>query len=583
MAEAFAVSGLVSAVTSVMETGGKIVRRLKDAENSIGAFDDVAAQLTLILETLEALKSESVFDKAEQSAGRPLLQAVQGCQRQVTQLESLLDICLILADDGKTQKDLKAGRATTNEKRIRSIQYTLETYESTLTRYLGQRAAVDVAEGNEFIQSLESTPSLKSSQSLGKSVATSLRRRLRRLFRRTHMKSTPSSAEQTIVKPPTPSSAEQRIVKLPALQIPEFVSRFNVIEDLNKALVPSHPPTVVWLHGLRGQGKTQIALECCRQLQRSQAFKTIIWIDASSKETITAEYSLLLKKLSGNTPPSPDIDQSSDFQQRLEDWPEPFLLVFDGCDRSAALQEMIVTLPRNPKCVTLCTSRFLDSDQLGQVISVAPMSDGEASDLLFWRCSAEVNEESMAKASQITEQLGHMPLAVDQAASYIKASRLPLASFLEAYESCKDTILRKIPNLRESLNSDTGDEQRSALSVYATWELTYGEFVRNVDDSPDVPRLLSFLASLRCENIPESVCRSYAQSSKDHRSSAPSFLVDGQWDSGRFHDLVARLAANSVVTGIGFEDDDITVTLHPLVQEWIRHRLPALEQQPIAP
>ena len=593
MAEAFAASGLVS--TSLTETGCKIIRRLKDAKNTGGAFDDIAAQLTDILETLEALKSESVFDTADQSAGRPLLQAVQGCQRQVTQLESLLDSCLILADDGETQKDLKAARATTNEKRIRSIQYTLETYETTLIRYLGQRDALNVDEGNEYIQSSTATPSFKPPPSLAKSLATSLHRRVDRILRRTHLRSTPSSAEQKNVKLPAPSSAEQRIVKLPApssaeprivqlpaLQIPEFVSRLDLNEDLRRALVPSDPPTVIWLHGMGGQGKTQIALECCRQLQRSQAFKTIIWIDASSKEKITAEYSLLLNKLSGNTSPSPDIDQAPDFQQRLEDWPEPFLLVFDGCDRPAALQEMKVQLPRNPNCVTLCTSRSLDSDQLGQVISVPPMSDGEASDLLSWRCLAGVTEESMAKSSQITEELGHMPLAVDQAASYIKASRLPLASFLEAYESSKDAILRQIPNIRESLNSDTGDERRSSLSVYATWELTYGEFVRSVDDSPDVLLLLRFLASLQYENIPESVCRSYAQSSEDHPSWASSFIVDGQWDSGSYHDFAARLAANSLVTGIGFEDDDITVSLHPLVQEWIRRRLPAPEQQPIA-
>ena len=599
MSEAFAASGLVS--TSVTETGSKIIRCLKDAKNPRGAFDDIAAQLTSILETLEALKSESVFDTADQSAGQPLFQAVQGCQRQVTQLESLLDSCLILPDDGKTQKDLKALRATTNEKRIRSIQYTLETYETTLIRYLGQRNALNVDEGNEFIQSLTTTPSIEPppsiepSPSLAKSLVTSLRRRFRRILRRTNSKSTPSSAEQKIVKLPAPSSAqqrivklpapssaEQRIVKLPALQIPEFVSRLDLNEDLIRALVPSDPPTVIWLHGMGGQGKTQIALERCRQLQRSQAFKTIIWIDASSKEKITAEYSLLLNRLSGNTPPSPDIDQASDFQQRLEDWPEPFLLVFDGCDRPAALQEMKVRLPRNPKCVTLCTSRFPDSDQLGRVIRVPPMSDGEAFDLLSWRCLAEVSEESMAKASRITEELGHMPLAVDQAASYIKASRLPLASFLEAYESRKDAILRRFPNILESLNSDTGDERRSSLSVYATWELTYRAFVHNVDDSPDVPLLLSFLASFQYENIPESVCRSYAQSSGNHPSWASSFIVDGQWDSGKYHDFAARLAANSLITGIGFEDDDMTVSLHPLVQEWIRRRLPAPVQQPVA-
>ncbi|MDI1492841.1 MAG: hypothetical protein OHK93_004624 [Ramalina farinacea] len=586
MSEAFAASGLVS--TSVTETGGKIIRRLEEAKNGGGAFDDIAAQLTSILETLEALESESVFDKADQSSGQPLLRAVQGCQRQVKQLESLLDSCLVLPDDGKTQKDLKALRATTNEKRIRSIQYTLETYETTLIRYLGQRNALNVDEGNEFIQSLTNTPSIEPppsiepSPSLAKSLVTSLRRRFRRILRRTHSKSTPSSAEQKIVKLPAPSSAEQRIVKLPALQIPEFVSRLDLNEDLNRALVPSDPPTVIWLHGMGGQGKTQIALERCRQLQRSQAFKTIIWIDASSKEKITAEYSLLLNRLSGNTPPSPDIDQASDFQQRLEDWPEPFLLVFDGCDRPAALQEMKLRLPTNPKCVTLCTSRFLNPDQLGRVISVPPMSNGEAYDLLSWRCLAEVSEESMAKASQITEELGHMPLAVDQAASYIKASRLPLTSFLEAYESKKDAILRRFPNILESLNCDTGDEQRSSLSVYATWELTYRAFIRHVDDSPDVRLLLSFLASFQYENIPESVCRSFAQSSENHPSWASSFIVDGQWDSGKYHDFAARLAANSLITGIGFEDDDMTVSLHPLVQEWIRHQLPAPVQQPVA-
>ena len=522
MAEAVAVVGLVSAVGSLTKIGSNIIGRLKDAKHSIRAFDDIANQLPVILQSIEVLKSESVADIVDQSSGPSLLRAVEGCQRQVIQLEELLDSCVISAGDGTAQKVFKAGRAVRSEKRIRSILDILETYKTTLILHLGR-----------------SNTSSKS----------------------------------------TPSPIEHRFVRLPALQVSCFVGRDVLIRDLIKGLVPSNPPKVMCLHAMGGQGKTQIALECCRQLQRSAIFHTIIWIDATSENTMNAEYSLLFNKLARNTPPAPSLDKAQYSQQRLEDWPEPFLLVFDNCDQRAALQAVKEHLPKNPHGVTLCTSRHLDCDRLGQVISVPAMSESEASELLFLRCKAERTDENAAKASQITEVLGCLPLAVDQAASYIKGRRLPLTTFLKQYETRKDAILKHIPDGWEYQKSHCDDVKKSSLSVFAIWELAIDEFDREHDNSYNVSELLSFLAFVHYQSIPEKLCRCYARSISVRPPWVSQFIVDGQWNSGRYQDLVAKLLARSLITNMELCGEDTSVSLHPLVQMWARLRLSILEQQ----
>lgn len=521
MAEAIAFVGLVSAVTTLTETGFKIIRRIKDAKDSIGAFDHIANQLPLLLELIEPLKSESLADAADQSSGSSLLRAVEGCQRQIKQLEELLDSCSMLATDGRARKFIKAVKQTQSEKKIRSIQDTLEGYKTTLILFLG--------------------------------------------------KPTPSKS--------TLSSAEHRFVKLPALQVSCFVGRDELIRDLIKALVPSEPPTVICLHAMGGQGKTQVALECCRQLQRSQAFQTIIWIDATSKGTMNAEFNDLLKELAKNAPSSLELDKVGGFQQVLEDWPEPYLLIFDNCDRPAALQAVKECLPSNPNGVTLCTSRHLDSDRLGQVISVPPMSVSEASELLLSRCKAVRTDGNVAEASEITKMLGFLPLAVDQAGSYIKRRRLPLTAFLEHYRIRKDSILKHVPDVWEYRKSQGDDEKKTSLSVFTTYELALGELDREDDDSHDVAGFLSFLAFFHYREIPELLCQSHAQRSGDDLSWISRFLVDGHWDSGRYQDLAAKLLANSLITSMDFQGKETSISLHPLVQTWARLRLSRSEQQ----
>ena len=164
----------------------------------------------------------------------------------------------------------------------------------------------------------------------------------------------------------------------------------------------------------------------------------------------------------------------------------------------------------------------------------------------------------------------------------MKKGRISLADFLIAFELQKDEILGQISNVPESRDSHTGDQQGTSYSLYATWELAFDEVVRKVGGSHDAPMFLSTLASFQDPIIFESVCRSYAQSSKDHPAWASSFIVDGQWDSGKYHDFAAKLAANSLVA-IGFEGDDMMVSMHRVVQEWVRHRLPSPEQQRDAP
>lgn len=188
-----------------------------------------------------------------------------------------------------------------------------------------------------------------------------------------------------------------------------------------------------------GQGKTQLALEYCR---RQRASHSVFWVDAMSSGTAFRSFENIASKLApGANFPNPEAARGY-VLKALESFSDPLLLVFDTFDQPGEFTTVKDFFPLGAKIIL--TSRHNDSKRLGSSIEVGVMSYDEGIELLLHQAGLEKSTENLEHAKAITQELGGLALAIDQAATYINARNVPLHTFSEVYEKRRAAILKHV-------------------------------------------------------------------------------------------------------------------------------------------
>ncbi|HQZ66541.1 MAG TPA: NB-ARC domain-containing protein, partial [Planctomycetaceae bacterium] len=171
------------------------------------------------------------------------------------------------------------------------------------------------------------------------------------------------------------------------------------------------------LTGLGGVGKTQIAVE---YVYRHQAdYQNVFWINAASQITIDAgilEIATLLEF------PKSGLHDKAFVANGVLQWlatNSAWLLVLDNADEPDLLQTLIAG---NRHGHYLVTSRQSVLDGLGVVCSmpIGVMNDKEATGFLLKRANRlQTTGQELEAVKSLAEELGRLPLALEQAGSYI--------------------------------------------------------------------------------------------------------------------------------------------------------------------
>ena len=93
-------------------------------------------------------------------------------------------------------------------------------------------------------------------------------------------------------------------------------------------------------------------------------------------------------------------------------------------------------------------------------------------ELLLLQSRHERTEETVENARRIVETLGGLALAIDQAATYIRAGDMPLKSFAEVFANRRSAILKHTPTHWEYSKTRL-EERDKPLSVFTTWEMSF--------------------------------------------------------------------------------------------------------------
>src|SRR5277367_666123 len=241
------------------------------------------------------------------------------------------------------------------------------------------------------------------------------------------------------------------------------------------------------LHGMGGIGKTQCAVEYV--YSNRTYYARIYWILAADEASILSGYEKIAKaaRLPISQPATP-----REIAEIVKSWlrsEESWLLVFDNLDEYAVAKGL---LPENGlRKHTLITTRNPKTSGIPAESLEVPLLDAEDSiDLLFTLSTVESNPlsgQQKEEARLIVEELGYLPLAILQAASFIREVTGSLSTYLDEYHK----------NRRELIKWPTNDSQYPH-SVATTWSMSFTVVQANF---PHAARLLQLFSLLNPDGI----------------------------------------------------------------------------------
>ena len=288
------------------------------------------------------------------------------------------------------------------------------------------------------------------------------------------------------------------IWNIPYPRNPYFLGRDILFEQISRhmqagqATALSQPQAI---SGLGGIGKTQIAVEYAYQFR--QEYEAVLWVRAESQETLTASYGELARLL---LLPEREAQDQEQVIAAVKAWLQLhhlWLLILDNADELGLLPPF---LPPASSGHVLLTTRAWDMQRLAQRVEVDSWPIEVGAHFLLRRAGrlpldallGQAKSLERARACQISEQMGGLPLALDQAGAYLEATDMSLEDYQQVYQQHR----RHLHQRRGALVPDHPEP------VATTWALS---FARVKQQNRAAAALLQLCAFLSPDAIPEEV------------------------------------------------------------------------------
>ncbi|MFI8938306.1 tetratricopeptide repeat protein [Streptomyces syringium] len=334
------------------------------------------------------------------------------------------------------------------------------------------------------------------------------------------------------LRAPAEVPAPPGLNNLPAPRSAVFVGRDEDLARLGAAMDAGGAPTVV--HGLGGMGKSTLALHyahCHRD-----RYNPVWWVPAETPDGIT----LALATLAAHLDPYAGLTASASAEgaawatawlQSHEGW----LLVLDNAETPDDLAPVIGRLTTGQHLIT--SRRATGWHHLAQPLGLRTLAPDASTDLLMRITGEPDGPDDGPALEELAAELGHLPLALTQAAAYIQHTAIAPASYLAR--------LRSHP-ARMFAASATDNHERTIARV---WQLTLQAVAARNPLAVDILRTFAWLG-------PDDVPRELAEALDDD-----PIAVD---------EALALLHAYSMITLT-----PRTFTVHRLVQAVARTPDPA--------
>ncbi|KAI3529779.1 hypothetical protein CABS03_00622 [Colletotrichum abscissum] len=379
--------------------------------------------------------------------------------------------------------------------------------------------------------------------------------------------------------------AVEQEVQINSIASPQFTGRLDILNKMGQYFCErpsgSSPRRHLRIWGMGGVGKTQIVLRF-RDLYGSR-FDRIFWINAATTASIYESFRLLTAEIFGGEPSRPDFGRVRNWlaQSHAEEW----LLVFDNNDTI----DVSKRLPPGNTGNIIFTSRRKDMSPTLDADQTIPVDimDAEDAVILFLRASkrqkTNFGDDEDRHGREIVRELGYLPLAIDQAGSYIHNQDCSFKNYLGNFQERRKDMLEDpmYPGVFEH-----------NPAVYGTFELSYVALEKRSQEKGypgraalNALRILNIFCFYHNEKITSEILSRAAVSKRrdlgllhGEEGSAgigPLSLLDitreGDWDRTNFDDGIATLRSYSLIKRSTLVD--WWYSMHILVHSWARDRM----------
>ena len=343
----------------------------------------------------------------------------------------------------------------------------------------------------------------------------------------------------------SPSGVEQPYHVLDDLLSFHFQDPENRLRELYESLEARSGVAAVArsaLHGMGGVGKTQLALKYT--LDYRDRYAGVWWFRAESEGALQADAGKLCEHAKVFVP---DGERPSHALKRwLERGEGRWLLVFDNAAEPDALRPH---LPQAGNHHSIVTSRNPVWGGIAAPVELDAWTTEQGVRFLASRLSGGDREEHAA----LVEDLGGLPLALEQAASYLAATRVTAG----VYRRLLDGVDTEGDILDETEGSSATGYGRS---VAKTLSVAFEKL------SPHARRLLRLCALAAPEPVPEWLFR-------EAGDLLPDSLADTFGDDVAWNRIVAELRRYGLAGRISDEETGHALVLHRLIRQVVRTRL----------
>ncbi|KAI1119701.1 hypothetical protein F5Y10DRAFT_291536 [Nemania abortiva] len=349
---------------------------------------------------------------------------------------------------------------------------------------------------------------------------------------------------------------------------PDFHGRKEILNQLEAHLVISkNVRSSIAISGLGGVGKTQIALKYI--YDHFDQFQAILWMQSDTHQKLAQSYINAAKSLELEHEDSQrDADAVATV---LKDWlsktTDHWLIVFDNADDLSVLKPF---WPIGHRGCIIITSRDPAAARVANAgIDVPPFSSTEGEtffvSLLTRRsdsAAAELHDAKLVKG--IVKELGYLPLAITQVASFI----VEHSCTLEEFQELRTEIQRTNQYLWDMDSSTTNLFYEHSLAT--VWKVSLAKL------SPNSIRLLRILSFLDPDGVPEHLIWDGSKT----QESLSSFRLGVPYLNA-LRELISRGLVTKSNSGAstGYNTSSTrSLSMHRLVQETIFHQLEGEDQ-----
>ncbi|MFF8572683.1 FxSxx-COOH system tetratricopeptide repeat protein [Streptomyces sp. NPDC015408] len=258
------------------------------------------------------------------------------------------------------------------------------------------------------------------------------------------------------------------------------------------------------LAGMGGVGKTQLAADYARTAWTDNSLDVLVWVTAGSRSAVVTGYAQAGVELCRAS-----LEDPEQAAQTFLAWLTPkagakscrWLIVLDDVGDPDDLRGMWP--PASPRGRTLVTTRRRDASLAGdgrRLFKVGLFTEAEAVSYLTTSLATHGRSEPAHQLAALAADLGHLPLALSQAAAYLADSGESVADYRRLFADRTTTLADTAPDRLP-------DDQ--ALPLAASWSLSI--------DRADALRptglarpMLHLCALLDANGIPQGVLTSQA-------------------------------------------------------------------------